>query len=224
MIQNSFENIAHVRNNLDSQHCLQFAFMAAIETLGHPPLTVEEAERVTGFQPGGTWPYTMLTWFSGNGFEVRHIENTNFERFISDPRAELEAQGLDNETIGLFFEITDFEFEGAALKRALDDPDVTLESRIPVISDITGGLENGWLPLVSLDAGTLSGAASDEFDGHMVLATGHSQDEIRFQDPGPPARWDWDGSFKTVLDALRTPSDSSGTVTLIRKMAQDGSE
>lgn len=217
MMKSPFGKISKIRNNLDSTHCLQFSFMAALETLGGPDISVEEAERATGYQPGGTWPFTMLTWFARNGFLVKHIENTNFERFISDTRAELFAQGLDAETVDLFFDISDFDAESRALQAAMEDPRVTLESRLPVVEDITHALDQGWLPMVSLDSGTLAGEVVNEFDGHMVLATAYDDAFIRFQDPGPPARWDWDASPETVLNALRTPSESSGTITLIRR-------
>jgi hypothetical protein len=217
MIQDAFNNVAIVRNNLDSAHCLQFAAMAAAETLELGEFSLEEIDRATGFQPGGTWPFTMLTWFTSLGLDVLHIENTNFDLFIRDPREELARQGLDEDTIRLFFEITDFDFEGKALQRAIDDPHVKLESRLPTIDDITGGLQGGWLPLISLDATTLANQTHDEFDGHMVLATGHSADHLRLQDPGPPQRVNFDVLHSRVLAAMHTPSESSGTVTMVRR-------
>lgn len=221
MNQEQFPSVAKIRNNVDSQHCLQFAFMAAVETLGGGRLSVEDAERATGYQPGGTWPYSMLNWFAEHDFEVRHIENTDFERFVRDPRSELETQGLPEETINLFFEITDFPFETTALQRAIDDPRIELESRLPEASDIGGALDDGWLPLISLDAASLAGPGTDEFDGHMLLATAHEGSLVRLQDPGPPVRWDWDVTADQIVRSMRIPTPSSGTITLVRNRQRE---
>lgn len=218
MMYEPFGQVARIRNNLDASHCTQFALLAALETLGDHRLDESTVDHATGYMPGGTWPYSMINWLATHDYEVKHIEDTNFELFLSDPRKEFERQGLDAKTIDLFYKISDFDFEQNALREALANSKVSLIARRPVLDDITSGVQEGWMPLLSLDATTLNGKEHDEFDGHIVLVTGASATVLRLQDPGPPMHWDWDVSHDVVLAALRTPSESSGTVTLIRRV------
>jgi len=213
-----------VEENRDVQHCLQFAFAAALNAFGMPEMRMEEIEEATGYHEVGTWPFSMIGWFADHGFEVRHIEDTNFERFIDDPQAEFRSQGLDEKAINLYFEITDFDFESAALRRALDSASVEFVRRLPEIADIQKALAEGWLPLVSLNAAVLIGRESEDFEGHMVLATGASEHALRVQDPGPPAQRDLDVKFGVVLAALRDPTENSGTVTLVRRASRKGGD
>jgi len=213
-----FENVARVRNNQDASHCTQFALIAALETLGDHRLDASNVDEATGYRPGGTWPYSMIRWLATHGYEVQHFEETDFDLFLSDPRSEFERQGLDSETIDIFYEISDFDHEQSVLREIMELDAVELRPRRPEIEDIVGGLSEGWLPLMSLDATTLNGGIYDEFDGHIVLATGADSLVLRLQDPGPPPHWDWDVPAEVVLQSLRTPTESSGTVTLLRKV------
>lgn len=212
-----FGDVVRIRNNQDADHCTQYALLAALETLGDHRLNEENVDDATGYKEGGTWPYTMIGWLGSHGYLVRHFEDTDFDLFRDDPVAEFRRQGLDEATIDAFVEISDFDFEQAALGFAQGLPTVELVPRRPELADILEGLSNGWMPLLSLDATTLDGGEFDEFDGHIVLVTAADDHNFRIQDPGPPAKWDWLVDQARVIRALRTPSESSGTVTLIRR-------
>ena len=190
----------------------------AFKHLDLPDLSMRDAELATGYVKGrATWPYTMLAWLGQQGLDVKHIENTDLDVFIQNPQAELERQGFDTETIDFFYDISDFDKEAAAIQSFRTMPNVSFEQRLPEVSDIKEGLRSGWLPLVSLDAGTLVNDHVDEFDGHMVIATDMNEHYVRIQDSGPPAQWDLDVTEERLQKAMRTPIDNAGTVTLIRR-------
>lgn len=217
-MRQTFDVRRKVANSEDALHCVQAAFAMAVETLTDIKIDIAESELLTGFREGvETWPYQMLAWFAVNGFDVVHVDALDAASLASDPRAELTKSGLDSSTIEYFFEISDFDAEAAAINRCIDSG-VSFHTRIPGISDIADGLSHGWLPIVSLDASVLTKEAREGFQGHIVLVTGTdtTEDLYQVQDSGPPARWDWNVPGDRIVAAMRTPTESSGTVSLVR--------
>ncbi|NMN98463.1 hypothetical protein [Antrihabitans stalactiti] len=210
-----------IQNSDDALHCVQAAFSMTVESLTNARVDNDLAEKLTGFTAGvETWPYRMLAWFAENGFEVEHIDALDPVAFIESPRTELERCNLDSETIDYYFQITDFEAEGVAIRRCIK-AGVKFSIRIPEKLDLTRGLKSGWLPVVALDAAALTQEVRDGFQGHTVLITGFDAENDRFlvQDSGPPARWDWEVTGDQIVKSMRSIAETSGTITLVRRPA-----
>lgn len=219
----NFEINRKISNSEDALHCVQAAFSMAVESLSGAIIDNAESERLTGFSPGvETWPYRMLAWFGENGYEVVHIDALDAPALASDPRKELLRSGFDAETIDYFFQISDFHAEAAAISRCINSG-VVFEKRLPKISDIASGLQGGWLPIIFLDASVLTDEVRDGYQGHVVLVTGFDAEAGTYlvQDSGPPPHWDWEVPGEHILKSMRTPADSSGTVTLVRSLARE---
>ncbi|MFH5232485.1 hypothetical protein [Antrihabitans spumae] len=213
-----------VSNTDDALHCLQAAFIMTVETLSDIVVSDLEAEQITGFKSGvETWPYRMLSWLSGNNFDVIHVDAISAQGLSVDPRAELVRTGFDNDTIEYFFKISDFKAEAQAIDECLVRG-VEFENRLPTLDDISVRIRDGWLPVVALDAGILTQEDRSGYQGHMVLVTGwhESRSLARIQDSGPPARWNWDVPSDLVAAAMRSPADSSGTITFVRRTTGSG--
>lgn len=199
--------------------CTQAALIMGWALLTGEILTMSDAQQITGYQPGKeTWPYRMLAWLAEQGCEVAHIDAIDADALSANPRGELERNGFDDETIAYFFKITDFEAEARAVARCHATGRFQLIHRRPEMDDLRDGLLRGDLPILSLDLGTLQGKR-EGFQGHVLLATGYDDDRglARLQDPGPPDHWDWDVEKGVVESALRYPTDTAGTVTLVGK-------
>lgn len=210
-----------VPNSSDSLHCLQACVRMAHAVLSGQSITMTEAEAATGFVPGReTWPYAALGWFAANGYDVVHIDAVDAHAMVNEPVKELRRIGTDEATIDYFLKITDW----ASLERDLAVCDasghVSFKSRKPEIADIRDGLRDGWLPMITVDLGVLA-TRKDEFQGHIVLATAVTDGRIEIQDPGPPPRWDWLVEDALLLSAMRSPAETAGTVTLVRRRASD---
>ncbi|MCM3920327.1 hypothetical protein ND748_01305 [Frankia sp. AiPs1] len=202
----------------DGFHCAQACLVMAVERLGHPQrLTLAEAEQITGFRPGvETWPYAMLAWLAENGYEVRHEDALDAVALTRNPEAELRRSGLDEEALTYLMTISDFERERAAITRCLATRQVSFVPGVPDPRLLPDRLHAGWLPLLSLDAAVLTRRDRGGFEGHMVLVTATIGGYALVQDPGPPARWDWAVPLQHLATALRSPAETSGTITYVR--------
>ncbi|CAJ60303.1 MULTISPECIES: hypothetical protein [Frankia] len=214
----------HVPNSPDALHCAQASLIRTLETLGHAEqMTLDQADEITGFREGvETWPYSMLAWLGENGYEVRHEDALDAVALMRDAETELRRSGLDDETLEYFLDISDFSREGAAIARCLASGNLTFVPGIPDPRRLTDRIDARWLPLLSLDAAVLAERERDGFEGHMVLVTGFVGQCAVIQDPGPPSRWDWVVPLSRVSVALRSPADTSGTITYIRRKAGRG--
>jgi hypothetical protein len=200
--------------------CTQAALIMGWALLSGEELRMADAQLITGYHPGKeTWPYRMLAWLAEQGCEVVHFDAIDADALAADPRGELERNGFDEETIAYFFKITDFEAEAEAVARCHATGRLKFVNRKPEMDDLRDGLSRKELPILSLDLGTLQGKR-EGFQGHVLLATGYDDEGglVRLQDPGPPDHWDWDVEKSIVQAALRYPTETSGTVTLVRKL------
>jgi hypothetical protein len=206
-----------VANTADALHCLQASFIMLWASLTGERLSMEDAEKFSGFAPGvETWPYGMIAWLAEHGCEVRHIDALDAKGFADDPKTELERVGTPAGTIEYFEKISDFGAEKERIERGIATGNVVYEARIPGISDVRDGLNEGWFPVLVLDYGTLKGRHKSEFEGHVMIVSGADSSGITVQDPGPPSHWDWTVSDDLLVAALRYPAETSGTVTLVR--------
>jgi len=203
--------------NPDSLHCTQAAFIMALQILGGPTLSMSEAEHLTGFREGvETWPYGMISALAEMGFEVRHIDGLSALDLTSDPVGTLERSGLDKETLDYFLRITDFSKESQFVTRAIKTGRVAFETRAPRVDEIREALDDGWLPIISLDAAVLNSRPRDGFEGHVVLALGSKRGKFIISDPGPPPEPRLAVSPGVLAAAMQSPTKDSGTVTLVR--------
>lgn len=207
-----------IANTDDALHCTQAALIMALDALRYPTVpTMADADTITGFRPGvETWPYTMLAWLGESGLEVIHEDALDPLSLAVDPEKELRRSGIDEETLAYFRSISDFDAESAAIRRAVASGRVKFDVGVPDISRLPARLAEGWIPMLSLDATVLAGDKHNEFDGHVVLVTSVVGSDVKLQDPGPPARPDWTVPLSQIDLAMRSPVDTSGTVTYVK--------
>lgn len=213
-----------IPNSEDGLECLPACLAMSVEALGKDRLTLEEAGAVAGYRAGvETWPYRMIAWLSSNGYEVVHIDAIDPIKFAAEPLNVLREEGFDQETIDYFIKITNFESESQAINEAIGHG-AKFVSTLPSSSDLVEYLEKKWIPILTLDAGVLIDEDLDGYQGHMVIVSGYdaADDMVLVQDPGPAARWDLAVPTERVMRALRTPSDSSGTITCVRLASSEG--
>jgi len=165
--------------------------------------------RLTGYEEGlGTWANAGLIWFSEHGYDVKHYETFDFKEFIKSPR-EYMIQIHGQEAGNWGYEHTNVPKEIERMIALLDANIV--ESREPVIEDIKNGLNEGYLPRVTINAYALDNETG--YEGHAVVITGYDDDFIILHDPGLPALAD----RKIAIDVfLKAWSDQDKELDLIR--------
>lgn len=212
----STKNFERIENESDNLHCLQACLIMVHQMLSGYRLSMATAEKATGFKAGKeTWPYAMIAWLAENGYEIVHIDAIDPLAMCANPEAELRRIGTSDELIHYFLQITDFREIEEDARRGLATGRVRYDTRIPDFADVVDGIADGYLPALTVDLGVL-GEMKGEFQGHIIVATGAGGDQVEVQDPGPPARWDWLLSGEELVRAMRSPSETAGTATLVR--------
>lgn len=207
-----------ISNEPDDLHCLQACLRMAHEALGLGSLSLQVAESVSGYQAGReTWMYKTLAWLAAQRLLIEHIEDFSPHAFIENSTAELARHGFDGNVIDYIQSITDLAQERLAIEACNRYGNLTFVLRQPDADDVVEALRNGWLPVVGVDAAILSRRPGTDYDGHVVLATGLSRSSrVILQDPGLPARWDWEVDQATLSRAMHAPTVRSGSLTLLR--------
>lgn len=198
-----------------SLHCVPAAVMMAVRSITGRELSWGEAEELTGYVPGrGTWPYeTCLSLAREFGLSSRIIEILDPEGILNDPLSEIQKAVGDPELARAELQDMDVEAEQERIRRCLENPMITFDVHSPTTEDVEIGIDEGWLPLVSLDYAILN--QSDRFESHRVVVSGVSDDRFEIFDPGPPG----DAAriiTRRVLDrAIHSPVQTSGAITLV---------
>src|SRR6266849_7594117 len=90
--------INFVGNETDDLHCFQACIRMACQGLSGESLSLEDADRMTGFEPGRqTWPFVGMLSLAEARYDVRSIEDFNPKHFITDPEAEIRRHAGDAE-------------------------------------------------------------------------------------------------------------------------------
>ena len=170
--------------NSDDLHCMQAAFMMILKYF-KPEFEInwDEWSNLTGFEKDkGTWPIAGLVWFNEHGFEVKHIEDFNFEAFAKDGESYLKNR-FPGEGGAWAIEHTNIAAEQARAKKLIKTN--INENRNPSISDIKSYLDQGYLVRAHVNSRKLSGR--EGYFGHEVVVFGYDDSGFTVHDPGPPA-------------------------------------
>ena len=204
------DNVPFISNTPDDTRCLQAAYMSIAKyfdpSFDYP---MDDWATITGYEEGlGTWANAGLVWFSEHGYDVKHYETFDFKEFITSPR-EYMIQIHGQKAGNWGYEHTNVPKEIERMKDLLYANIV--ENREPSIEDIKIGLNEGYLPRVTINAYALDNEAG--YEGHAVVITGYDDDFIILHDPGLPAF----ANRKIAIDVfLKAWSDQQKELDLIR--------
>jgi len=206
----TIKNVPFVSNTLDDTHCLQAAYMSIAKYFDPEfDISMDEWSIVTGYEEGlGTWCSAGLVWFKEHGYEVKHYEVFDFNEFIDNPRDYMIA--VHGAVAGQWgIEHTNVPAETERMKRLLSANIV--EKREPNFDDIKAGLDDGYLPRVTINAHKLD--HTDGYIGHAVVIIGYDDDTIQLHDPGLPAL---PNRRVSIEDFMAAWSDQEKELDLIR--------
>lgn len=208
------KNVPFVPNTPDDLHCLQASFMTILKYF-RPDVVMDwnEWSVITGFEEGkGTWPIAGMVWFKKQGFEVKHIEPFDFEKFIQDPIDYIKQQ-YSEEIAKYAIDNTNIPIEKKRAAELLKYTDV-LENRNPTIEDIKDYLDRGFLVSVNINVRALNNGPG--FVGHVVTIFGYDDEHIIMHDPGSPAVPHRLVAFEDLIKAWKDPETDTGEMTAVR--------
>ncbi len=210
--------INFVGNETDDLHCFQACIRMACQGLSGESLSLEDADRMTGFEPGRqTWPFVGMLSLAEARYDVRSIEDFNPKHFITDPEAEIRRQAGDAEVGQHIIEVSDLGREVDLVARCLAHPNVTFESRPARLDDLEAAVA---LPGTAAICNVNYNALADKpgYTGHFVLIESASRDgAMRIQNPGLPPIEDQEVSIDKFLAAWGYGSESMQNALIISR-------
>ncbi len=187
--------------------------MAVQALLGHE-LSLKEADELTGFVDGrDTWPYKMMLSLVSMGIKCRIIEISDPTAMSKDPVAEISRVYTNRKVAEYIISETNLEQEKLWASECLNNQDIDFEIRAPSFEDITAGIESNCLPLVGLDYGILHNTG--KYEGHLVVVSGFTNDEVEIFDPGPPGDAELGVPKAKFMNAVHSPRPESGMVIFL---------
>lgn len=209
-----YKDVPFVQNTSDDLHCLQASFMTILKYF-RPNMVMDwdEWSVVTGFEEGkGTWPIAGMVWFKEQGFEVKHIELFDFEKFIQDPTGYMKQQ-YSKEIAKYAIDNTNIPTEKKRAAQLLKHKDV-LENRNPTIEDIKKYLDRGFLVSVNINIRVLNNNSG--FVGHVVTIFGYDDEHVIMHDPGSPPMPNRLVKIEDLIKAWKDPETDMGEMTAIK--------
>lgn len=172
-------------NTPDATHCFQASFRMILKYFWpERDFSWKELEKMSAKVDGkATWPEAMLIHLHEMGFEVAQIELFDAHAFITKGEDYLK-RAFGGEVAKWQIANSDIPQERRLYKKLLD-AHVPYEMREPTLADIRNYLRDGWLITLTVNSARLNGKLG--YSGHAIVVYEVNDDEVIFNDPGPPA-------------------------------------
>ena len=206
-------DVPFVPNTKDDLHCLQSAYMMIVKYY-KPDFEIDwdEWSKITGFEVGkGTWASAGVLWFYDNGFDVKHYEVFDYNKFFKKGGDYL-IQTSGQEVGQWQIEHSNIPLEQKRAKQMIDKG--LLVSKIPTIEDIKSYLDKGYLLRVLLNSRRLNG--KEGFFGHAVTVIGYDDKSLIIHDPGLPPYPNRHVLFEDFESAWADPNKESKELDAIK--------
>jgi 23S rRNA pseudouridine1911/1915/1917 synthase len=167
-------------NLKDKKHCTVAVYKMLFEYFQHRELSWEEAEALSGFQPGkSAWTVTIWERMSRLGYDIRMIENFDYQRYAKKGKDYLKE----------YFTPAEYEWQlkNTNIEEIVPYMDAFLqavspEQRRPKLQDIDDMLAEDRLIFMTLNSRVLND--HEGFASHAVLVIEKDGDGYIIHDPG----------------------------------------
>jgi len=172
-------------NTPDGTHCFQAALKIILAYFWPSrEFSYEELDKISAKVPGKwTWPTAAMTWLMEQGYDIRLIEDFDYDAFAKRGEAYImERCGAEVGKAQIENSVISREREYAGKFAAV----APLENRIPTFEDIKELLEAGYLVICNINAAALYGF--EGYSGHFVVVFECNQKTVTIHDPGLPSQ------------------------------------
>lgn len=171
--------------NPDKSHCFQALLKSVLNRVfPERSYTYEELDKLSGKRPGcWTWPTTALLALKQMGLAVVLCEEFDYLAFAERGEIYL-AEQLGSEVAAAQARHSDLAYERDMARRFAAE--VPVEARAPGWTDLEELLAGGYSVICNVNLAVLNGWRG--YAGHFVLVYEVGDTEVRFHDPGPPAK------------------------------------
>lgn len=198
-------------NSITGRHCYQACLKMVVNHFDNRCLDFQDLELITCNHTGWTWPTAGMIWLLMNGYEIKLIEDFEYDRFA--------LQGIDYLT----------ERYGAEVVHELAaNSDINKERKIasifpvqyqthavPAPADIYALLQDGWVVIVNVNANALY----DKFGyvGHFVIVCDVTAESVIIHDSGLPPKPYQPIAINKFMSAWGYPSPRDANILAIKK-------
>lgn len=202
-------------NTGDGTHCFQ-AVLKMVLGFFQPEreYTYQELDALSKKEAGKwTWPTAAMLWLMENGFELRLIEEFDYQAFAE--------RGSDYLIDKCGHEVAQVQMENSDIPReqkiAADFVQYApMDHRIPTIDDIESYLKQHWAVVCNVNSALMHNQSG--YSGHFVVITDVNDKEVILHDPGlPPSP-----AFAVTRDlferAWAYPAPSDKNLLIIRRL------
>ena len=200
-------------NAPDDTHCVQSCYKMLLKYFEPSrEYTWEELEKITGKDPGMyTWPMTGLIWLTKNGYEVKYIEDFDYEKFKHFGKKYL-VEKYGKESANSSEKHSNISNEMVKTDDFLKF--VKVENRIPEIFEIIKYIEKGYLVIAMVNYKSLHN--KEGFNGHAVLIIGFDEENLILHDPGLPGIANLEVSYEQFIKGWSYPDNTVNNITAIK--------
>lgn len=209
-------SVQFIANTDDGLHCVQASWLMILNHF-KPSTDIgwDEWSIITGFEAGkGTWPLASLLWFKEQGFNLKHVELFDFDKFAQSGADYLKQQ-FSPELFEWSVEHTNMPLEQKRA-RELAKYDICV-NETPTIDGVKSFLDDGYLVRAHVNSCALNGR--DGYFGHSVLVLGYDEESFILHDPGPPATPNRRVEYATFSKAFFTDGPDSGEIDAVKLSA-----
>ncbi|MFH1873624.1 MAG: hypothetical protein ABH859_00350 [Pseudomonadota bacterium] len=200
-------------NTMDGKRCYQAALAMVLNTF-RPETKVypSDLDEVTNHTPGKwTWPTAGMLWLLDNGFELRLIEDFDYEEFARrGPDYIIDKAGPEVGEAQIRNSLIDQELDYARKFAKLN----LVEKRLPCFKDIRQLLAEGYLVLCNVNSAALHGQPG--YAGHFVVIFEIDDQNLTMHDPGLPPRPGLKVSREIFEKAWAYPSENEKNLLAVR--------
>lgn len=173
----------------------------------------EELRHMSAKKDGkATWPTQMLMQVRRMGFDVALIEAFDAEAFARDGEHYLRS-AFGSKTAEWQIANSDIPDEQRLYQEFLASG-ADYAQRVPTLADIEDFLQRGYLTVAVVNSRKLNNRPG--YVGHFVLLYAIDEENVTFQDPGPPHRERRTESREHFESAWADPSEQAKNLIAIR--------
>jgi hypothetical protein len=201
-------------NTPDDTHCFQAALKMVLKYFyPREDYSFEDLDKITAKVEGlWTWPTAGILWLKNKGMKVKVIEIFDFKKFVKKG-----GQYIIDEfgaTVGQEqIDHSDIAQEQVLAMNYIKK--VSIEKRIPTISELRTLLENGYLPICNVNSEKLN--RKEGYTGHFVIVKGYDEHGFVIHDPGLPPLKNRKVTNNEFDQAWAYPDEKAKNIIAIKK-------
>lgn len=168
-------------------HCVQACLKTMLRYFDMPVLSFKELDKITGHKKGMfTWMSKTILWLANQEFEVYHVENLDYNRFVKE--GELYLKTIWNkEVFDTQKAYSNLKIEQKIARKIIDNPNIIIKNKHLNIKDLKKLVGHNYFVMLSVNPFTLQD--KDGYGSHLVVLMHFKNNRVQICDPDIGIYW-----------------------------------